>query len=113
MYSGGYGGLSSGYAELVQFWGESPLPVNTTSFRSADYDRAFLEFLASGDAATQVAASRKMSEIVRTYVPVIPLIFRLENDLVQPWLKGFAPQVFSTYWKYLDIDLARQKQAGS
>ena len=108
---GGYGGLPSGYAELVQLWGESPLPVNSTSFRSPDYDRAFEAFLASGDAAGQVAASRKMSEIVGTYVPMVPMIFRLENDFVQPWLKGFAPQVFNTYWKYLDIDLAAQRRA--
>ncbi len=111
MASSGYGGLPSGYAELVQLWGESPLPVNITSFRSADYDRAFEAFLGSDDAAGQMAQSRKMSEIVRTYVPLIPLIFRLENDFVQPWLKGFAPQVFNTYWKYLDIDLAMQKRA--
>ena len=52
-----------------------------------------------------------MSEIARTYVPMIPAIFRLENDYVQPWVLGFSPQVFQTYWKYLDIDLARRRQA--
>jgi oligopeptide transport system substrate-binding protein len=111
MASTGYGGLPSGYAELVQLWGESPLPVNITSFRNADYDHAFEAFLGSGDAAGQMTQSRKMSEIVKAYVPLIPMIFRLENDFVQPWLKGFAPQVFNTYWKYLDIDLAMQKRA--
>ena len=30
---------------------------------------------------------------------------------MQPWLKGFAPGVFTTYWKYLDIDLELQKRA--
>jgi hypothetical protein len=39
----------------------------------------------------------------------MPAIFRLQNDFVQPWLLGFSPQVFSTYWKYLDIDLARRE----
>jgi oligopeptide transport system substrate-binding protein len=112
MLSSGYGGLPSGYAELVQLWGQSPLAVNMTSFQFADYDRAFEEFLVSGTAAEQMATAKKMSDIVRVYVPLIPLIFRLENDLVQPWLKGFAPQVFNTYWKYLDIDLAMQKRAG-
>ena len=38
-------------------------------------------------------------------------IFRLENDFVQPWLKGFTPPVFNTYWKYLDIDLELQQRA--
>jgi len=25
-------------------------------------------------------------------------------------VQGFAPPVFQTYWKYLDIDLARRRQ---
>jgi len=50
-----------------------------------------------------------MSELARTYMPMLPAIFRLENDFVQPWLRGFRPPIFSTYWKYLDIDLDRRK----
>jgi hypothetical protein len=52
-----------------------------------------------------------MTELARTYMPELPTIFRLQNDFVQPWLLGFSPQVFSTYWKYLDIDLARRESA--
>ena len=111
MYSGGYGGLPSGYAELVQLYGKSTPEVNATRFKSADFDRAFEDFLASGNATEQIATARKMSDIARIYVPLIPIIFRLENDFVQPWLKGFAPGVFTTYWKYLDIDLELQKRA--
>jgi ABC-type transport system substrate-binding protein len=110
MYSGGYGGLPSGYAELLQLYGKSTPEVNTTRFKSADYDRAFEAFLASDNAAEQIATARKMSDIARIYVPLIPIIFRLENDFVQPWLKGFAPQVFTTYWKYLAIDVDLEKR---
>ena len=42
---------------------------------------------------------------------MIPLVFRTESELVQPWLKGFAPPVFTTYYKYLDIDLDKQRAA--
>jgi hypothetical protein len=52
-----------------------------------------------------------MSEIAKSFVPIIPAIFRLENDFVQPWVQGYRPQMFQTYWKYIDIDLARQRQA--
>jgi hypothetical protein len=52
-----------------------------------------------------------MIELARTYMPELPAFFRLENDFVQPWLLGFSPQVFSTYWKYLDIDMARREAA--
>ena len=42
-------------------------------------------------------------------MPELPVYFRLESHYVQPWVKGFRPGVFSSYWKYLDIDTARRK----
>jgi hypothetical protein len=44
-------------------------------------------------------------------MPLLPTAFRLETNYIQPWLLGFNPPVFTSYWKYLDIDLAR-RQAG-
>ncbi len=111
MYSSGYGGTPSGYAELSQFYSRSSPTVNATRFSFPDYDRAYETFLRSPGGAAQIASAAKMSAIARVYAPSIPMIFRLENDLVQPWLKGFAPQVFDTYWKYLDIDLDKQRAA--
>jgi oligopeptide transport system substrate-binding protein len=111
MYFGGYGGIPSGYAELIQLYGKEPAAVNASRFKSATYDRAMEAYLRSAGDAEQIATARTMSEIARAYVPLIPTIFRLENDFVQPWLLGFRPQMFQTYWKYLDIDLARQAQA--
>jgi ABC-type transport system substrate-binding protein len=112
IFVGGYGGIPSGYGVLMQLYGKEPPSVNTSRFKSDEYDRAMEEYLRSPADAEQTAAARRMSEIARTYVPIIPTIFRLENDFVQPWLLGFRPQQFQTYWKYLDIDLARQRQAG-
>ena len=57
----------------------------------------------------QLAAARAMYAIARTYMPQLPVYFRLESNYVQPWLSGFRPGVFSSYWKYLDIDPARRK----
>jgi len=111
LYFGGYGGLPSGYAQLTQLYGKEPPTVNTSRFRSAEYDRAMEEFLKSPGQAGQIAAARRMSEIAWTYAPMAPVVFRLENNFVQPWVQGFAPPVFQTYWKYLDIDLARRRQA--
>jgi len=110
MYFGGYGGIPSGYAELIQLSGTEPPTVNASRFKSGEYDRALAEFLKSPGEAGQIAAARRMSEIAQTYAPLIPVVFRLENNFVQPWVQGFAPPVFQTYWKYLDIDLARRRQ---
>ncbi len=111
LYFGGYGGIPSGYAQLMQLYGKEPPSVNASRFNSADYDRAMEEYLRSGRDAEQIATARRMSEIAKTFVPIIPAIFRLENDFVQPWIEGYRPQMFQTYWKYLDIDLARQRRA--
>jgi ABC-type transport system substrate-binding protein len=111
LYFGGYGGIPSGYAELMQLYGKEPPSVNASRFNSADYDRAMDEYLKSARDAEQIATARRMSEIARTFVPIIPAIFRLENDFVQPWIQGYRPQMFQTYWKYIDIDLARQRRA--
>jgi len=73
--------------------------------------KGFFAGLAIPAGPRQVAASRRMSEIARTYVPLIPTVFRLENDFVQPWLQGFSPQTLQTYWKSMDIDLARREKA--
>jgi oligopeptide transport system substrate-binding protein len=105
----GFGGSPSGYPELLQLYSKQPRRINAGLFNLPEYDRAAEQFLRSGTAQEQIAAARKMSELARTYMPMLPAIFRLENDFVQPWLRGFSPPVFSTYWKYLDIDLDRRK----
>jgi len=109
MYFGGFGGSPSGWPELFQLYSKQPQRVNISQFKLDEYDRAADAFLRSASDAGQVAAARKMTELARTYMPEMPTIFRLQNDFVQPWLLGFSPQVFSTYWKYLDIDLARRE----
>ena len=109
MYQGGFGGSPSGYNELAQLHGKQPQRVNVAQFKNAEYDRAAEQFLRSGTDDAQIAAARTMSEIARTYMPLMPVYFRLENNYVQPWLMGFSPFVFTSYWKYLDIDLAKRR----
>jgi ABC-type transport system substrate-binding protein len=111
-YYGGYGGSPSGYAELSQLHSRQPQRVNMTQFSNADFDRAADEFVKSTTSAGQIAMARRMTEVARTYMPELPAFFRLENNFVQPWVQGFAPPIFSSYWKYLDIDLKR-KAAGA
>jgi oligopeptide transport system substrate-binding protein len=110
LYYGGFGGSPSGYAELVQLSGKQPQRVNVSQFKLAEYDRALDHFLRTGDDEEQVGAARTMSEIARTYMPQLPAVYRLDNNFVQPWIQGFAPPVFSSYWKYLDIDLEQRRR---
>ena len=109
MYSGGFGGSPSGYNEHSQLHSKQPQRVNVGQFANADYDRAAETFLKSATEEEQIAAARTMVGIARTYMPQLPVYFRLESNYVQPWLTGFRPGVFSSYWKYLDVDPAKRK----
>ena len=109
IYFGGFGGSPSGYPELFQLYSKQPQRINISQFKLDEYDRAAEQFLRSATDEQQVAAARRMNELTRTYAPMIPAIFRFQNDFVAPWVEGFAPPVFSTYWKYLDIDLDRRR----
>ena len=109
MYSGGFGGSPSGYNEHSQLHSKQPQRVNVGQFANADYDRAAEAFLRSATEEEQLGAARTMYGIARTYMPQLPVYFRLESNYVQPWLSGFRPGVFSSYWKYLDVDPAKRK----
>lgn len=107
----GFGGVPTGNGILQLLDSRQPPFANQSRFKLARYDRLVDQFLRSSAAREQIATARQMTEIARTYVPLLPLIFRRENDFVQPWLLGYRPQVFSAYWQYMDIDLVRRKQA--
>jgi oligopeptide transport system substrate-binding protein len=111
LYSGGYGGVPFGYAELWQLDSRQPPTVNAARFRLSEFDRAVDRFMASPNEVGRITASRAASDIAATYAPFIPAIFRLENDFVQPWVLGYHKHPYSTYWKYVDIDLALQKRS--
>jgi ABC-type transport system substrate-binding protein len=111
LYYGGFGGSPSGSAELIQLSAKQPQRVNVTQFRLPEYDRALDDFVRSDNDAEQIAAARRMSDIALAYMPQLPAAFRLESNFVQPWVRGFSPMVFSSYWKYLDLDPATRDQA--
>ncbi len=110
LYYGGFGGSPSGSAELIQLSAKQPQRVNVSQFRLPEYDRALDQFVRSDSDAQQVAAARRMTEIALTYLPELPSAFRLESNFVHPWVQGFSPMIFSSYWKYLDIDLTARRR---
>jgi oligopeptide transport system substrate-binding protein len=112
MSAAGFGGVPTGDGILELLDSRQPPFANQSRFKLAEYDQWVDRFLETPIASEQVAAARRMNEMVRAYMPLLPMIFRRENDFVQPWLLGFRPQVFGTYWQFMDIDLDRRKRAG-
>ena len=106
----GQGGVPSGYAVLIPLYGKAQSSINLSRFKLAEYDAAFGEFLRTSEPAAQIAAARKMTELQQAYMPMLPSVFRVETNYVQPWLLGFSPPIFKQYYKFLDIDLALQRK---
>ncbi len=92
-----------------QFYGPAPPESNESRFRSPEYDAAFRAFLLAPAPEDRMPHARRMIEIVRAYVPLIPLLIDVENAFVQPWLQGFVPSSLSAYFQYLDIDMAARR----
>ena len=89
-------------------YGPSPPENNESRFRNEQYDRAFEGFLRAPDAKTRDAHARVMSALTQVYAPMIPLMVDVENAFVQPWVTGYNRSPFATYYKFVDIDLARR-----
>jgi oligopeptide transport system substrate-binding protein len=104
IYSGGYGGTPFGYPQLWQVDGRQPIQVNVSRFKLPEVEKLVDAFFSSPDEAGRVVAARKVSQIAASYVPVMPTIFRQQNDFTQAWVRGYSPMRYATYWKYLDID---------
>ena len=108
MFFGAQGGDPTGWIELRILYGKSPPTTNPSRFSFPEYDRAAEQFMRAATETERVAAARTMSQVANNYAPFIPLVVRLDNWFVQPWVSGFSPPVIQTHWKYMDIDLARQ-----
>ncbi len=92
--------------------GPEPPETNETRFRYEPYDRALERFLRAGDEVGRQKHARTMTAILLAYAPMIPLLVDVENAFIQPWVLGYHKSPFATYYKYLDLDLARMPKRG-
>jgi ABC-type transport system substrate-binding protein len=108
MWFGGFGGTPTAFGIFSQLYSKSSPQINVSQFSLPEYDTAIERFMRTRDPAEQLAAARRMAEIQRAYVPIIPVVFRLENWFAQPWVSGFRASRFDTYWKYYDVDVVKR-----
>ncbi len=86
--------------------------MNDARFKLPEFDRLFEQARVLPDSPERTRLYEKMSELAGAYMPLMLGTYRYRSELAQPWLLGFNPDAFFPEpWKYLDIDLARQKAA--
>ncbi|MFO1323119.1 MAG: ABC transporter substrate-binding protein [Burkholderiales bacterium] len=96
------------YMELA--YGPSGGQANFSFFKNAEYDDLFRQSRRARTAAERDKLYARMTEIVAAYAPMGGGIYRIENTIAKPWIKGWKKDSFrAPPWRYLDVDLARMK----
>ena len=105
----GFGGSPSGYPELLQLYSKQPRRINSGLFKLAHTTRPPSSFCAARRRPRK-SPPREPCPISRE--PTCRCCRRYSASRTTSCshgCKGFSPPIFSTYWKYLDIDLDRRK----
>ena len=83
---------------------------NLSFFKNAEYDDLFRQSRKVKTDAERDKLYARMTEIVAAYAPMGGGIYRVENTLARPWIKGYKKDSFrSPPWRFVDIDRAGLK----
>ena len=83
---------------------------NLARFKLPEYDQLFVQARGMAPGAEREALMQRMSDLVSAYLPWAVTVFRYENVLVQPWIRGFKYSPIQQHpWQYLDIDPTARK----
>ena len=86
-----------------------PSEDNLSHFANDEYDRLYRESRKLRPGPERDRAYARLNAIVAAYAPFGAAVYRIENTLVRPWVRGYVKNVFRPQsWRFLDIDLARR-----
>ena len=86
-------------------YGPSAGETNLPFFKNDEYDNLFRQSRKVKTDAERDRIYARMTEIIAAYAPMGGGIFRTENTLAQPWIKGYKKDSFrSQPWRFIDID---------
>ncbi|MEP6655718.1 MAG: ABC transporter substrate-binding protein, partial [Betaproteobacteria bacterium] len=84
--------------------------MNDAHFNLPEFDRLFEQARGIPDSPERTLLYEKMAQLISGYMPLMIGTYRYRSVLAQPWLLGYKPDPFFLEpWKYLDIDVARQR----
>jgi oligopeptide transport system substrate-binding protein len=90
----------------------SPSEDNLGHFANDEYDRLYRESRKLRPGPERDRAYAKLNAIVAAYAPFGAAVYRWENTLVRPWVRGYVKNVFQPQsWRFVDIDLAKRNNA--
>jgi len=82
---------------------------NLARFDLPEYNRLYDLQKSMPDGPERFAVMMRAEDLMTAYMPYKVHVHRIFTDLAQPWLIGFHRNVFlREFWKFVDIDVARQ-----
>jgi ABC-type transport system substrate-binding protein len=108
-----YDGWNADYPDAENFmqllYGPSG-PENNARFKLPEFDRLYEEARRLPDSPERTRLFDQMTQLVIVYAPWRMAEHRLEDHLMQPWVKNYKPHpIGSQVWRYADIDLSLRK----
>ena len=95
---------------LQLFWGGSIGQANYAMFDLPEYNALYEEAKRMPPGAARDALYTRMVKLVLAYAPWMVETYKAQSVLMQPWLLNYKKHPFAIEpWKYLDIDLARER----
>jgi oligopeptide transport system substrate-binding protein len=89
-----------------------PSEDNLSHFANDEYDRLYRESRKLRPGPERDRAYARLNAIVAAYAPFGAAVYRIENTLVRPWVRGYVKNVFQGQsWRFVDLDLARRNSA--
>ncbi|MEJ7670851.1 MAG: ABC transporter substrate-binding protein [Casimicrobiaceae bacterium] len=82
---------------------------NYARFRNAEYDELYRKSKRIPDGQERNTLYRRMSELIVAYNPWDLGVYRTENTLVRPWVRGYKKHIYHEHaWLYYDIERGGQ-----
>lgn len=85
---------------------------NYSRFRNDEYDELYRRSKRLPDGPERTALYARMSRLVAAWAPWDLGVYRIENTLVRPRVRGYVKHVYVEHpWKYLDLDVGAGRPA--
>jgi ABC-type transport system substrate-binding protein len=97
---------------LQNLYGPNVGQTNFARFRLPQFDRLYEQARQLPDSSERNALYREMTRLMLVYAPWKLGVHRIMTHLTHPWVIGYKKHpIVLTQFRYLDIDVAKQKQA--
>lgn len=97
---------------LQLLYGPNTGQANDARFKLPAFDKLYLQTQRMPDSPERTKLYQEMSKLMLVYAPWKLGVHRIYTHLISPWVLGYKKHPITlTPWKYVDIDMAKQKAA--